>query len=81
MKQEMAQLKVEKRLSDVQWTGKEQNYKKTIQQLQGRVSPPLKKQPQQKKNAKISGYFFYQILLLLACIYTHPYRLAIWRAS
>lgn len=42
MKQEIAQLKVEKRLSDVQWTGKEQNYKKTIQQLQGKVSPPLK---------------------------------------
>ena len=39
MKQEMAQLKVEKRLSDVQWAGKEQNYKKTIQQLQGKVSP------------------------------------------
>ena len=38
MKQEMAQLKVEKRLSDVQWAGKEQNYKKTIQQLQGKVS-------------------------------------------
>ena len=42
MKQEIAQLKVERRLSDVQWTGKEQNYKKTIQQLQSKVSPSMK---------------------------------------
>ena len=39
MKQEIAQLKMEQRLSGVQWTGKEQNYKKTVQQLQGKVSP------------------------------------------
>ena len=38
MKQEIAQLKVEHRLSDMQWTGKEQNYKKTIQQLQSKVT-------------------------------------------
>lgn len=39
MKQEIAQLKVDHRLSDMQWTGKEQDYKKTIQQLQSKVSP------------------------------------------
>ena len=38
MKDEIAQLKVEKRLSDVQWTGKEQSYKKAIQQLETKVS-------------------------------------------
>jgi chromosome segregation ATPase len=38
MKQEIAQLKVEKRLSDVQWIGREQTYKKTIQQLESKVS-------------------------------------------
>lgn len=37
-KQEVAQLKVEKRLSEAQWTGKEHNYKKAIEQLQSRVS-------------------------------------------
>lgn len=39
MKQEIAQLRVEQRLTDMQWTGKEETYKKTIQKLQSKVGP------------------------------------------
>lgn len=82
MKQEIAQLKVEKRLSDVQWTGKEQNYKKTVQQLQSKVSPLMKQNVQSNKKSKnrLSVLIFLNgcsLLYLLAL----TSRLATWRAS